>query len=155
MMDTIEYRTADKSGWPQRGEWDNEPDKKQWQDGATGLPCLAVRGPGGHWCGYVGVPEGHRFYQRDYDDVHVDVHGGLTYSAFCATGDEQSNICHRPAEGEPDHVWWLGFDCAHLGDASPKWDRERRHSDFAETYKTLAYVERECASLAKQFVEAA
>lgn len=43
-MKTIEYRTDDKSGW-QPGPWMNEPDKKQWQDPETGLPCLIVRRP--------------------------------------------------------------------------------------------------------------
>jgi hypothetical protein len=57
-VETKEYRTIDKTLWP-RGEWDDEPDKMQWQDEATGLPCLIVRGPVGALCGYVGVPEGH------------------------------------------------------------------------------------------------
>lgn len=49
----------DKMMWP-RGEWDAEPDKKQWQDPETDLVCLAVRDPvAGHWYGYVGVPSGH------------------------------------------------------------------------------------------------
>lgn len=40
-MQTIEYRTIDKTAWGD-GPWLNEPDKKQWQDVETGLPCLAV-----------------------------------------------------------------------------------------------------------------
>lgn len=54
-METIEYRTVDKSKWGD-GPWQDEPDKKQWRDPETGLPCLIVRGPGGALCGYVGVP---------------------------------------------------------------------------------------------------
>lgn len=54
-MERIEYRgVVDKSGWA-RGVWDSEPDKIQWQDAETGLPCLIVRGPVGALCGYVGV----------------------------------------------------------------------------------------------------
>lgn len=65
-MKTIEYRTIDKSSWP-RGEWDHEPDKRQWQDEATGLPCLIVRQrDSGHLCGYVGVPKSHALHGRDY-----------------------------------------------------------------------------------------
>ena len=41
-METKEYRFVDKSDWD-RGPWDDEPDKVQWQDVATGLPCIAVR----------------------------------------------------------------------------------------------------------------
>ncbi len=43
-MEKIEYRTVDKTGWGE-GPWQSEPDKRQWQDEATGLPCLIVRGP--------------------------------------------------------------------------------------------------------------
>jgi hypothetical protein len=45
-MDTIEYRTIDKSQWGP-GPWQDEPDKKQWQDEATGLPCLEGFAPFG------------------------------------------------------------------------------------------------------------
>jgi hypothetical protein len=40
-METIEYRTQDKTQWG-NGDWQNEPDKKQWQDTETGYPCLIV-----------------------------------------------------------------------------------------------------------------
>ena len=148
-MQTIEYRTVNKSGW-ERGPWDSEPDKKQWQDADTGLPCLAVRGPGGHWCGYVGVAPGHPYHGKDYDACDVDVHGGLTFADACSPKEgEADGICHKPDAGEPDHVWWLGFDCAHLGDYSPKY-AEYRRSYGGETYRTLGYVERQCRALAKQ-----
>jgi hypothetical protein len=45
------------------GDWMGEPDKAQWPDPSTGLPCLAVRNRFGVWCGYVGVSPGHRYYQ--------------------------------------------------------------------------------------------
>ena len=32
---------------------------------------------------------------------------------------EKSGICHIPDQGEPDDVWWLGFDCLHGGDLAP------------------------------------
>src|SRR5690349_7808688 len=84
-METIEYINpkCDRSKWP-AGEWDGEPDKKQWQDKATGLPCLANRQPRtGHWCGYVGVPKSHPLYGKEYDKADVDVHWGLTFSDKC------------------------------------------------------------------------
>lgn len=86
------------------GEWQNEPDKVQWIDEATGLNCLAVRNWSGAWCGYVGVDEKHPLYAKDYgacvrgcepDETGYtacydhrpeglfSVHGGLTFSAFC------------------------------------------------------------------------
>jgi hypothetical protein len=158
-MERIEYRNVvDKSDWVSRGEWDNEPDKIQWQDEATGLPCLIVRGPVGSLCGYVGVADGHPAHGKDYDAIYnlmdVDVHGGLTFAASCSpNAKEERGICHKPAPGEPDHVWWLGFDCAHLGDVCPQFDRPGRYGGDS-WYKNIAYVEGECRKLAQQLIAA-
>jgi hypothetical protein len=38
-MKAIEYLFLDKSEWG-AGPWQIEPDKVQWQDNETGLPCL-------------------------------------------------------------------------------------------------------------------
>lgn len=97
------------------GPWKDEPDRVSWTDEATGYPCLIVRGGVGALCGYVGVPPGHPFYGSHYDDVDVDVHGGLTYAASCHGG-----ICHDPPPGEDDSRWWLGFDCGHWDDGTPR-----------------------------------
>ena len=86
-MQTIEYRFIDKSSWG-AGPWDSEPDKVQWPDPATALPCLAVRNLAGCWCGYVGVPQAHPWFGKEYDTVDLDCHGGLTFSAFCAEDDK-------------------------------------------------------------------
>lgn len=164
-MKTMEWKNIDKAEW-ERGAWDSEPDKVQWPDEATGLPCLAKRHPSsGHWCGYVGVPEGHPAFGKGYDDVRVkdedgndaspDVHGGLTYADKCDLREnEAEGICHVAEPGEPE-VWWLGFDCAHSGDVSPanikryrEWGLGR--SSYHETYKPLSYVKNQCAELARQ-----
>jgi len=149
-----EYTNVDKDGWGS-GAWQNEPDKIQWVDATTNLDCLMKRHPtSGHWCGYVGVAEPHPVFEKNYDDVNVDVHGGLTYAAFC---DERENpaegICHVPFEGRPHRVWWLGFDCAHSGDESPgmrRWNREHGFSREWEAYRDRRYVEHEVRSLATQ-----
>lgn len=149
-MKTIEYKTVDKSDW-QRGEWDNEPDKVQFMDEATGLPCLIVRGPVGGLCGYVGVLEGHPAYRKDYgwEGIDADVHGGLTFASACQPGAEDHSICHIPGEGESDAVWWLGFDCGHSGDLMP--GMPARYSFGGDgTYRNIAYVKSEIASLATQ-----
>jgi hypothetical protein len=163
-METKEYKTIDReaAGWPS-GFWDNEPDKAQWPDGATGLPCLAVRHPRrGHWCGYVGVAPDHALHGRGYDELDVEVHGGLTFADACSpNSDESRGVCHVPAVGEPEHVWWFGFDCDHGDDYSPqdqKYANERGGvfaRDYDETYKSLFYVQRECASLAQQLIATA
>ena len=103
----------------------------------------------GHLCGYIGVPTSHPWYGKDYDEVEADVHGGLTYfgseklhfrpsrersdylrehSLAKDWDDEEYSRLPRwdieeRAEAFPHNtgldVWWLGFDCAHLGDSVP------------------------------------
>lgn len=158
MTETIEYRDVfDKSSWGP-GEWQDEPDKKQWRDEATGLPCLIVRnGEGsGSLCGYVGVPASHLYHGSDYNKVDVEVHGGLTFASGCGHGDNPARgVCHIPGAGEPDDVWWFGFDCAHAWDvrpASAARDRERGW-DYLErdaTYRDFHYVTRQVTALASQ-----
>jgi len=153
-METREYRSMDKSKWG-AGPWQSEPDKVQWPDAATGLPCLAVRNGAGNWCGYVGVPPGHALHGKDYGDVDADVHGGLTFADACApNADEASDICHVPGVGEPEHVWWLGFDCGHSNDLSPVLAMHLRAAGSSLLrdghYRTLPYVRDQCTALAAQ-----
>lgn len=130
-------------------EWDSEPDRKHWIDSATGLDCLIVRNPVTYaLCGYVGVPEGHPWHGKGYDDVDAEVHGGLTFADACTR-----HVCHGE-NGEVvanKDVWWLGFDCAHAWDIIPLLGRS--FSDA--TYKNIAFVECECRSLAAQIRNAA
>lgn len=153
-MKTIEYCTIDKSEWGD-GPWQDEPDKRQWLDETTGLPCLIVRHKrGGHLCGYVGVPKDHPYHGKHYDadGIDVDVHGGLTFASACSHGDEASTVCHRVEDGEDDNVWWLGFDTAHLGDLSPGYATFQRGLDDGSSYRDFTYVQRECERLAKQLI---
>lgn len=160
-METKQWITMSKGAWGD-GPWCHEPDKMQWTDEATGLPCLIVRSTvAGALCGYVGVTRGHPLFGISFGDIELDVHGGLTFSDYCAhTGSEAEGVCHVPGEGEDGVVWWLGFDCAHAFDACPKLRADLvqagiRHSttsplDAIETYKDLEYVKAECAKLAQQ-----
>lgn len=157
------YHHIDKKTWPV-GPWRSEPDKMQWTDGETNLPCLIVRNPGsGHLCGYVGVTQWHPLFAVDYSQCPekcgeswcshspesvLDVHGGITFTDFCQEGKEETGICHIPEPGQPDRVWWFGFDCAHSGDRGPIYDKP----DYGE-YRTVEYVQYECARLAKQLAE--
>lgn len=166
---------------PVDGQWMNEPDKVHWIDPDTDLDCLAVRNPMGAWCGYVGLPPGHRFHGIGYDECTekcsedwcyehspneaVEVHGGLTYSAACSESDEGEGfgICHVPLPGRPHDVWWLGFDCNHGCDSSP-YDFARAAADprfplipwidgQVAPYRDLSYVKAECTSLARQLAK--
>jgi len=162
-METKTYTTIDRAalGWPS-GPWDRETDKVQWTDASTGLPCLAVRHwCRGNWCGYVGIPPEHPLYGKLYseDGVDFDVHGGITFADKCRPGEtDAQGICHTPAPGEPEHVWWFGFDCSHAWDFSPQDVKDEAERGYPFTiqsdqhYRTLAYVQQQCAELAGQLV---
>lgn len=149
-----------REGWPP-GEWDGEPDKAQWKDEATGVACLAKRhASSGHWCGYVGIAAWHPWHGKGYSDVEVNTHGGLTFADSCEEGPPEQTVCHIPEPGEPDNLWWLGFDCAHAWDHSPRdhvMAREHGYPftiDPTSSYKSLAYVKNHCAELAQQVAAA-
>lgn len=149
-MKTQEWNFGEAVRCLTRGAWDTEPDKRQWTDAETGLPCLIRRGPHGALCGYVGVPDGHPAFERHYDYVDVDVHGGLTYADFCS--ESEHGICHVVEPGEPDRVWWLGFDCAHSGDFCPRYSHRNTYS-YDEQYRDFAYVTEQVQGLARQLAQ--
>lgn len=156
-MQTKEYRTLDKSTWPP-GPWQDEPDKVQWPDEVTGLPCLIVRGPVGALCGYVGVDTTHPWHgmgPNELPDHGLSVHGALNFAAACAaSGDEALDICHIPDAGEPEQVWWFGFDCGQIYDVSPARIVHGFPQLPGSTYKDIAYVKKEVLHLAQQLAAA-
>ncbi len=132
------------------GIWQSEPDYKHWVDESTGLDCLIVRNEVlGHLCGYVGVPKSHILFGEGYDEVHnrfdVSVHGGLTYANEC-----RGKVCHKSDDG--DHVWWLGFDCAHCDDLSPGMQNMYFPAGILPRgeYRDIEYVREQCEALALQ-----
>lgn len=144
---------VDRTGW-ESGEWDTEPDRVDFKH--AGFACFLLRNTGGAWCGYVGVPKGHPSYEQDYNEVGVDVHGGLTYGAKC----DGHHICHVPAPGEPDDLFWLGFDCNHCWDRAPGFRARERalgmpmlRDDRQSEYRTMAYARGEVERLADQLAE--
>jgi hypothetical protein len=149
-----------KTGWLD-GPWDEEPDRVEWRE--HGLVCLISRSEvTGALCGYVGVPREHLHYGKGWDDVNVDVHGGLTYASPCS-----GHICHVPKPGETEDVWWFGFDCAHAFDLMPALKTALQYATmglpemkdpypsvggdpYCDTYRDLAYVTAEVSRLAAQ-----
>lgn len=60
---------------------------------------------GTHPCAYVEIPKNNKFFGKDYDDIHIACHGGLTYAGHqLATADHEG--------------WFIGWDYAHYGDYS-------------------------------------
>ncbi len=102
-----------------------------------GYKCQALRmGRLHHINGYVELPVGHKYHGMNYDNIPVDVHGGLTYSRLDGNGS-----------------WKIGFDTAHYGDLSlHNLILFRDDSFFAEesTYRTMKYVVEEIKKLVDQ-----
>ena len=66
--------------------------------------------------GYVILPEGHPFYEKHYDDIPVDCHGGLTFA-------EDSQSMSKTTGGIPNG-WMIGFDTARRGDTLERWSMQ-------------------------------
>lgn len=131
----------DKSNWGV-GEWNNEPDRQDFIH--AGFSCFILRNQIGCWCGYVGIPESHPYFGKDYNDIPVDVHGGITYADKC-----DPPICHIPEKGMPENVWWLGFDTAHAFDLCPSMHRRFQFGD-TYAYRNMEYSINETKKLAEQ-----
>lgn len=159
----MKKKQVDDTEYPD-GPWQDEPDWARWEDDITGLPCLIRRNPSiGNLCGYVGVPEDHPLHGVDYSQciyiAHgrecpdpeqeewgycdhepqslIDVHGGVTFAG------------EHPDDSEKDGPeWWVGFDCAHLGDVCPGMDVGQSRG----TYRRFRYVRGETEGLARQLV---
>jgi hypothetical protein len=128
--------------------------EREWK--AYGLTCIVVQArEASHRCGYVRVPPTHPSFGKDYNDIDVNVHGGLTFG--------QIEPCTEHEDGQG---YWFGFDCAHYQDASydPNTDISTvsEHTrklleimSFADEghYWTQQEVEAECETLAKQLSE--
>ena len=104
-------------------EWKPDPPVAKWT--AHGLTCSVRENGMGYLCGYVAVPKDHPWHGKGYgqcteaepcDESYcdhriehiVDVHGGVTFAGAMY-----------------DDIWWIGFDCAHLGDAPSPEQRAR------------------------------
>jgi hypothetical protein len=94
--------------------------------------------------GYVGLPGGHKFYGKNYnDDIPIDCHGGLTFTNLW--------------EDEKDNLWYIGFDCAHAYDYMPFLQMQLSSSmlmerDPAVSYKDINFVRNECKSIVDQLL---
>ncbi len=115
-----------------------EGNEKKWTytcKNGLEFDCSIRRNPrGGHLCGYVTLTSDNDFYGKEYDDIPVHCHGGLTYAS------------------DHEDKWIIGFDCAHFEDLQPfytdqdLWEKTR-------TYRDMQYVTEECESICEQISE--
>lgn len=62
---------------------------------------------------YIRIPESHIVYGKHYDDIEINVHGGLTYSKDHLYVENEQRI-----EG-----WFIGWDYGHCGDYAGYYER--------------------------------
>ena len=96
---------------------------------------------GSHPCAYVRIPKEHKYYKQEYDDIPIEVHGGLTYSGT-----------------RWNDAYWIGWDYAHYQDYTPalyealkntkqakqlkKWTTEEIFEDVKSVINQLIKVEK-------------
>lgn len=81
--------------------------------------------------GYVLLPKIHPFYGIHYDDIDVDIHGGLTFSNKFESKHFLNWIEEYEIGGDItidnyqffDDYWMIGFDTSHAGDDSFRWSK--------------------------------
>ena len=82
----------------------NDEAGKVYVDKTDGkIRYLVMRGPA-CLCGYIGIASDHPMAGKSYDDIDINVHGGLTY------GTEGNG------KQWPKWFYWYGWDYAHAGD---------------------------------------
>ena len=107
-----------------------EGDYKEWiyqsKNGVT-YRCEIKRNTDlGFLCGYVEIDEDNKLYGKYYDEINLNVHGGLTYGRYHVS-----------------HKCLYGFDCGHSYDFS--------FINENGIYRDMNYVASECEKLAEQF----
>lgn len=125
---------SDRSTWSP-GPWNKEPDEADFV--AAGLPCFIQRNDDGAWCGYVGVTKAHPLFgvRTGAAVGALRAHGGVSFA------------------GKTDRAggrWWLGFDCGHIGDSTP---RRPTSKHIRLMYCNIGYALRETVKLAEQLAE--
>lgn len=61
---------------------------------------------GTHPTAYIKIPKNHKYYVKEYGEIDIDVHGGLTYARDYLYINETQKI-----DG-----WFIGWDYAHYLD---------------------------------------
>lgn len=71
---------------------------------------------GTHPCAYVFLSKDNENYGKDYDDIDISVHGGLTYSKDTISFLEFLEKYNAYGLINIEDKWVIGWDYAHLGD---------------------------------------
>jgi hypothetical protein len=154
------FSQHEKNDWFGEGEWVKEPDIVIFT--YNGYQCFVrrvfIREPceelhffGGYLCGYVSMPKDHVLYGKEYEEMGIECHFGLTFSEF------------------KEEEYWIGFDCAHSGDYIPSYENLKKQNKFSleifsipeefmeysifnPVYRNIEYCICECKSIVDQLI---
>ncbi len=157
------YTPDDKKLWWGEGAWCEELDEINFKYKNYQCKVIRIAMPepcakefhmfGGHLCGYVKIPNDNALHGKEYDNINVDCHYGLTYGEI---NDDQH---------------WIGFDCAHSSDYNPSMEYLKKtnpalkeaysrmpgsmkdHPLFNPTYKNINFCISECKGIVNQLIE--
>ena len=107
----------------------------------AGFEFVTVENGMGFRCGYIRVPAGHPWHGKE-EEIECEIHGGLTFSG-------PDKACGKNGA---DDAWWIGFDCAHYGDARDPDLPANYFIPFQTegTVRTQDFVESQCRRLCEQ-----
>lgn len=140
-----------KAFWP-AGPWHDEPDRIDWVDPPTGVPCMMRRNDFGAWCGYVAIPPTHPWVNLSRDEMSPSphCHGGLTFKDHWEDWKPENGDRYRDADIGTT-LPWIGFDCHHGFDLGPALSSD--HSDENRVYRDVQYVTAEVVHLAQHVID--
>lgn len=93
-----------------------------------------------HYCGYVALPKGHKFYGKEGEEIDIEVHGGISYSDY--------GLKHLIGSVFFDY-WWIGFDCGHFGDLLPNIHMPLLNGS---EYRDFEFVKNEIQKMCDQLI---
>lgn len=105
---------------------------------------FAVMNLGTHPCCYIKLPKGHKYYGKNYNDIPLSVHGGLTYS-------EKHLWVTEDVIDETG--WWIGWDYAHIGDYLGFESVFRHEYEPPNKLWTIEELEQDCRNAIDELIE--
>lgn len=98
---------------------------------------------GTHPTAYVEIPKESNLFGKDYNDIDLDVHGGLTYA---------NDYLYIYILTKLDNSWFIGWDYAHWKDYSGYY--ENTNIDTTDMKKwTTEEIIKDCESVIEQIIE--